>query len=245
MATDIDKNKLSESLEEARDLPFRILWGEALKKLYYTAPVKIEIEEVKREGNECNFVVLDEKEKIGLHGNLYLSIGIARGELFGEKGWRGEETIYPQKEVITETGEKICVMHAYLRVGMREPYRYFIFPPTSSLPIKRLKIVGRWRCWSKDEDMKDVNEYMHTHQLDIFSMKDGEQYVVVVRNWGFDGQTIDVYDEQCRKTTSIPSHGEIVIGKGVMYLQLPGAYVLEGPNNSIAKKNVFLKIAVF
>jgi hypothetical protein len=29
-----------------------------------------------------------------------------------------------------------------------------------------------------------------------------------------------------------------------MYLQLPGAYVLEGPNNSIAKGNVFLKIAV-
>jgi hypothetical protein len=100
-------------------------------------------------------------------------------------------------------------------------------------------------CWMKDEDMKDINEYMHPHQVDIFLRRDGEQYVVVVRNWGFDSHTIDVYDEECRKTTSIPSREETVIGKEVMYLQLPGAYALEGPNNFIAKRNVFLKISFF
>ncbi len=245
----VDKNKSSESLEEAleeaRDLPFRVLWGRALEKLYHTAPVRVEIQEVKRKDNECGFTVLDE-ERIGLEEDLFLSIGIARGELLGERGWKDKETIYPQKEVTTETGEEICVMHTYLRVGRKQPYHRFIFPPP--VPIKRLKMVGRWRCWSKDEegeDIKDVNEYMHPHQVDIFLRREGEQYLVVVRNWGFEGHTIDVYDEQCRKTTSIPSRGEIVIGKGVVYLQLPGAYILEGPNNSIAKRNVFLKIVVF
>ncbi len=245
---DVDKNKISESLEEAleeaRDLPFRVLWREGLKKLYHTAPVRIEIQEVKRKGNECDFVVLDE-ERTGLEEDLFLSIGIARGELFGERGWSGKETIYTQKEVTTETGEEICVMHAYLRVGRKQPYHRFIFP--SPVPIKRLKMVGRWRCLLKDEDedMKNATEYMPPHQVYIFLRREGEQYLVVVRNGGFKGQTIDVYDEQCRKTTSIPSDGEIVISKGVVYLQLPGAYILEGPNNSIAKRNVFLKIAVF
>jgi hypothetical protein len=215
--------------------------GKSFRKTLLYSSSKNRNSRSKKGGDECNFVVLDE-ERIGLRDDLFLSIGIARGLLFGERGWKGEETIYQQKEVITETGEEICVMHAYLRAGMREPYHHYIFP--SPVPIKRLKIVGRWRCWSKDEDMKDANEYMHPHQVVIFLRREGEQYLVVVRNWGFDGHTIDVYDEQCRKTTSIPSRGEIVIGKGVVYLQLPGAYVLEGPNNSIAKRNAFLKIAI-
>ena len=242
MITNIDKNELSESLEEARELPFRVLMRKSLDELFNKGPVRIEIQEVIRKSNRCDFVVLDD-ERIGLNEKLFLSIGIARGKLFGEGGWSVEGATYPQKEVTTETGEEICVMPVYLRIGRREQYHSFILP--SPLPIKRLKMVGRLRCWMKDEDVKDINEYMHPHQVDIFLRREGEQYVVVVRNWGFEGHTIYVYDEQCRKTTSIPSLGETVIDKGVVYLQLPGAYALEGPNNSIAKKKAFLKIAVF
>jgi len=95
----------------------------------------IEFEEVRRDEGR-NFVPINEEKFIfKLTKDLYLSIGRSRGEEYYEER-------YPQKSVITKTGERIEVDYVCIRSGFRGTN-------LSPIKMKRLNMVRRYNVPKK------------------------------------------------------------------------------------------------
>ena len=198
------------------------------RNLFESNKATIEFQEVRKD-ERGNFVPIDKELTLELSGNQYFSIGRSRGEEYCEE-------YYPERLITTKTGKKIKVDNVYIRIGVRGEN----LPPVRT---KGLKMMGRYNVPNEE-----VYDAMSRYQAEIYMSKvivfGKERYALAIRNVGGKGQVIKVYDERGNKIGDIDSGEELVVGKGTYYLEFPGAYLLEGPDCSIADKNVFLKITL-
>jgi hypothetical protein len=198
------------------------------RNLFESNKATLEFQEVRKD-ERGNFVPIDKELTLELSGNQYFSIGRSRGEEYYEE-------YYPERLITTKTGKEIKVDNVYIRIGVGGED----LPPVR---IKRLKMMGRYNVPNEE-----VYDAMSRYQAEIYMSKvivfGKERYALAIKNVGGKGQVIKVYDEKGNKIGDIDSGEELVAGKGTYYLEFPGTYLLEGPDYSIADKNVFLKITL-
>ena len=221
MAPEINREEMVETAR--RDLEKDLY-------LFESDRVIIEIQEVRKD-ESGNFVPIDEKKlTLELDENSYILIGRSIGKM-------GCEKHYPKRLVTTKTGKKIRVDHVYVRMGIEcEDLEDLC----REVRVKRLNMMGRY-----DVPEEERWDEMDPYQVDIYMRKKGEKRYVVIANIGHPANIIRLYYEDGKKGYPIEFGAGILLRKGrTYYVELPGAYLLEGPDYSIADKNVFLKITL-
>ena len=210
MTAEINREKIVETAR--RDLE---------RNLFESNKVPIMFYEVRRD-ESGNFVPLGKEVFTWeLSEGYYLSIGRSRGEEY-------YELYYPERRVRTETGKEVMLDYTFVRVGK-------IGTEDSPIKLKRLVMMGRYMA--PEEEVYDA---MSRYQAEIYIKKVGAKYAVAIKNVGRPGQRIGVYDRKGNKIRDIAYGEEALVGKGAYYLEFPGAYRLEGPDYSIAKKDILL-----
>ena len=210
MTAEINREEIVET--RRRDLEENLFENNKVAIMFY---------EVRRD-ESGNFVPLGKEAfTLELSEDYYLSIGRSRGPKY-------YEVYYPEIPVRTETGKEVVLDYTYVRVCK-------IGTEDSPIKLKRLVMMGRYMA--PEEEVYDA---MSGHQAEIYIKKVGAKYAVAIKNVGRPGQRIGVYDRKGNKICDIAYGEEALLGKGAYYLEFPGAYRLEGPNYSMAKKDIFL-----
>ena len=207
------------------------------KNLFENNRVIMNIQEVRRD-ESGNFVPVSKTDyRKELSGNDSISILVER---YIRKVYPGESETEPKEPIVLERGGITYVVGVRKEIVVREvrgSRESIIGHEIPSLSVSFLQFL-----------LKEGYDEMIRQEVKLYMKRVGgiinRRYALAIKNVGGKGQVIKVYDERGNKIGDIDSGEELVVGKGTYYLEFPGAYLLEGPDYSIADKNVFLKITL-